>query len=233
MRSRSSSGAGPRCCSCSCRGIRSGSKASRDSAAGAASRSRCAAARRASCRPARRSSSATRWASCNGLYAAADVAFIGGSLVPHGGQNLLEACAVRVPVVFGPHMFHFEEISAMALERGAARQVHDVAGPRRRRRAVLRAARAAARRRPRRAHARDGQPRRARPYAGARRGNVASRRLDGERDGRGGGRRGARGATARLAAAPWRAFEGARRACRPNLLSCCRRLIAGVPFSVR
>ena len=62
------------------------------------------------------------------LYAAADVAFIGGSLVPHGGQNLLEACAVEVPVVFGPHMFHFEEISAMALERGAARQVHDVQG---------------------------------------------------------------------------------------------------------
>jgi 3-deoxy-D-manno-octulosonic-acid transferase len=62
------------------------------------------------------------------LYAAADVAFIGGSLVAHGGQNLLEACAVNVPVIFGPHMFHFEEISAMALERGAARQVHDVAG---------------------------------------------------------------------------------------------------------
>jgi 3-deoxy-D-manno-octulosonic-acid transferase len=62
------------------------------------------------------------------LYAASDVAFIGGSLVPHGGQNLLEACAVRVPVVFGPHMFHFEEISVMALERGAARQVHDVDG---------------------------------------------------------------------------------------------------------
>ena len=61
------------------------------------------------------------------LYAAADVAFIGGSLVPKGGQNLLEACAVSVPVIFGPHMFHFEEISAMALERGAARQVHDVA----------------------------------------------------------------------------------------------------------
>jgi len=62
------------------------------------------------------------------LYAAADVAFIGGSLVAHGGQNLLEACAVHVPVVFGPHMFHFEESSAMALERGAARQVHDVDG---------------------------------------------------------------------------------------------------------
>jgi 3-deoxy-D-manno-octulosonic-acid transferase len=60
------------------------------------------------------------------FYAAADVAFIGGSLVPHGGQNLLEACAVNVPVVFGPHMFHFEEISAMALERGAARLVHNI-----------------------------------------------------------------------------------------------------------
>lgn len=61
------------------------------------------------------------------LYAASDVAFIGGSLVPRGGQNLLEACAVRVPVIFGPHMFHFEEIATMALERGAARQVRDAA----------------------------------------------------------------------------------------------------------
>jgi len=62
------------------------------------------------------------------LYAAADVAFVGGSLVAHGGQNPLEAFAVGVPVVFGPHMFHFEEISVMALDRGAARQVHDAAG---------------------------------------------------------------------------------------------------------
>jgi 3-deoxy-D-manno-octulosonic-acid transferase len=60
------------------------------------------------------------------LYAAADVAFIGGSFVRHGGQNPLEACAVSVPVIFGPHMFHFEEISALALERGAARQVQSV-----------------------------------------------------------------------------------------------------------
>lgn len=57
------------------------------------------------------------------FYAAADLAFIGGSLVRHGGQNPLEACTVGVPVIFGPHMFHFEEISALALERGAARQV--------------------------------------------------------------------------------------------------------------
>jgi 3-deoxy-D-manno-octulosonic-acid transferase len=61
------------------------------------------------------------------LYAAADVAFIGGSFVRRGGQNPLEACAVNVPVIFGPHMFHFEEISALALERGAARQVQSVA----------------------------------------------------------------------------------------------------------
>jgi 3-deoxy-D-manno-octulosonic-acid transferase len=59
------------------------------------------------------------------LYAASDVAFIGGSLVPKGGQNLLEACAVGVPVLFGPYMFHFEEISTMALESGAGRRVHD------------------------------------------------------------------------------------------------------------
>jgi 3-deoxy-D-manno-octulosonic-acid transferase len=61
------------------------------------------------------------------LYAASDLAFVGGSLVPRGGQNLLEACAVSVPVIFGPHMFHFEEISALALARGAALQVQDSA----------------------------------------------------------------------------------------------------------
>jgi 3-deoxy-D-manno-octulosonic-acid transferase len=61
------------------------------------------------------------------LYAAADVAFVGGSLVRTGGQNVLEACTAGVPAVFGPHMFHFEEIAALALERGAARQVHDSA----------------------------------------------------------------------------------------------------------
>jgi 3-deoxy-D-manno-octulosonic-acid transferase len=60
------------------------------------------------------------------LYAASDVAFVGGSLVRKGGQNILEACAVRVPVVFGPHMFHFEEIANLALARDAARQVQDV-----------------------------------------------------------------------------------------------------------
>lgn len=59
------------------------------------------------------------------FYSAADVAFIGGSLVPLGGQNLLEAAALAVPVVFGPHMFNFREITRMTLERGAGRQVNN------------------------------------------------------------------------------------------------------------
>ena len=62
------------------------------------------------------------------FFAAADCAFIGGSLVPTGGHNLLEACAVGKPAVFGPHMFNFAEITQLALERGAGVQVHDGAG---------------------------------------------------------------------------------------------------------
>ena len=61
------------------------------------------------------------------IYAMADVAFVGGSLVKHGGHNILEPCALGVPVIFGPHMFHFEEIAALALESGAGRQVYDAA----------------------------------------------------------------------------------------------------------
>jgi 3-deoxy-D-manno-octulosonic-acid transferase len=62
------------------------------------------------------------------FYAAADVAFVGGSLVNTGGHNVLEASAAGVPVVFGPHMFNFADISRLTLERGAGRQVADVAG---------------------------------------------------------------------------------------------------------
>ncbi|MGZ9031988.1 MAG: 3-deoxy-D-manno-octulosonic acid transferase, partial [Burkholderiaceae bacterium] len=53
-------------------------------------------------------------------YAAADVALIGGSLLPLGGQNLIEACAVGTPVVVGPHMFNFAQATADAIEAGAA-----------------------------------------------------------------------------------------------------------------
>ncbi|HLQ24559.1 MAG TPA: lipid IV(A) 3-deoxy-D-manno-octulosonic acid transferase [Acidiferrobacterales bacterium] len=59
------------------------------------------------------------------LFAAADVAFIGGSLVATGGHNLLEASALGIPVIFGPHMFNFDEISRMALAHGAGRQVRN------------------------------------------------------------------------------------------------------------
>jgi 3-deoxy-D-manno-octulosonic-acid transferase len=62
------------------------------------------------------------------FYAAADAAFVGGSLVNTGGHNILEASAAGVPVVFGPHMFNFQEISQLTVERGAGRQVPDVAG---------------------------------------------------------------------------------------------------------
>lgn len=60
------------------------------------------------------------------LYAASDLAFVGGSLAAVGGHNLLEPCAVGVPVLFGPHMFHFEEISGLVIESGAGSQVADV-----------------------------------------------------------------------------------------------------------
>lgn len=60
------------------------------------------------------------------MYAASDIAFVGGSLVPHGGHNILEPCALGLPVLFGPHMRNFLQISEMAVERGAGFQVADV-----------------------------------------------------------------------------------------------------------
>ncbi|MCU7937606.1 MAG: lipid IV(A) 3-deoxy-D-manno-octulosonic acid transferase [Candidatus Thiodiazotropha sp. (ex Dulcina madagascariensis)] len=54
---------------------------------------------------------------------ASDAAFIGGSLVPHGGHNMLEAAAQGVAVVFGPYMFNFSEISELFLQHQAAIQV--------------------------------------------------------------------------------------------------------------
>lgn len=60
-------------------------------------------------------------------YAAADVAFVGGSLLPLGGQNLIEACAVGTPVVVGPHTFNFGQATADAIEAGAAVRVADAA----------------------------------------------------------------------------------------------------------
>ena len=53
-------------------------------------------------------------------YALGDVAIIGGSFAPLGGQNLIEACAVGCPVVLGPHTFNFEQISEDAVSADAA-----------------------------------------------------------------------------------------------------------------
>jgi 3-deoxy-D-manno-octulosonic-acid transferase len=50
---------------------------------------------------------------------------IGGSFLPLGGQNLIEACAAGTPVVLGPSMFNFAEATERALEAGAALQAAD------------------------------------------------------------------------------------------------------------
>ena len=60
-------------------------------------------------------------------YAAADIAVIGGSFAPLGGQNLIEACAAGVPVVLGPSMFNFAEATRLAVQAGAALQAADAA----------------------------------------------------------------------------------------------------------
>ncbi|MBI5429514.1 MAG: lipid IV(A) 3-deoxy-D-manno-octulosonic acid transferase [Nitrosomonadales bacterium] len=58
-------------------------------------------------------------------YAAANLAFIGGSLLPLGGQNLIESCAVGTPVLIGPYTYNFAEATRLAIQNGAAIQVHD------------------------------------------------------------------------------------------------------------
>jgi len=60
-------------------------------------------------------------------YAACDLAFIGGSLLPYGGQNLIEACAVGRALLFGTSMYNFAEASRLALAAGAAIEVADAA----------------------------------------------------------------------------------------------------------
>lgn len=57
--------------------------------------------------------------------AACDLAFIGGSLLPLGGQNLIEACSLGKPVVIGLHTFNFGSITTDAIAAGAALRVID------------------------------------------------------------------------------------------------------------
>lgn len=58
-------------------------------------------------------------------YAACDVAFVGGSLLPLGGQNLIEPAALGKPVLIGPHTFNFELVTHDALAAGGAQRVAD------------------------------------------------------------------------------------------------------------
>ena len=58
-------------------------------------------------------------------YTAADVAFVGGSLLPLGGQNLIEPIAARVPTLVGAHTLNFAQASAAAVAAGAALRVQD------------------------------------------------------------------------------------------------------------
>lgn len=61
------------------------------------------------------------------FFAAADVAFVGGSLVATGGHNFLEPAALSVPVIAGPHVFNFDEISQLLLAEGGMCQIDNAA----------------------------------------------------------------------------------------------------------
>src|SRR5690606_17351428 len=58
-------------------------------------------------------------------YAASQVAIVAGSFAPLGGQNLIEACAVGLPVIVGPHTRNFEQAAADAIQEGAALRAPD------------------------------------------------------------------------------------------------------------
>jgi 3-deoxy-D-manno-octulosonic-acid transferase len=62
------------------------------------------------------------------FYAAADVAFVAGSLVPIGGHNLLEPASLGVPILAGPHNFNAEDVFRKLEEAGAVRTVADAVG---------------------------------------------------------------------------------------------------------
>jgi 3-deoxy-D-manno-octulosonic-acid transferase len=59
------------------------------------------------------------------LYSIGTVIFVGGSLVPTGGHNVLEPVAYRKAVLFGPHMDNFQEIARCLMESGGGLQVDD------------------------------------------------------------------------------------------------------------
>jgi 3-deoxy-D-manno-octulosonic-acid transferase len=59
------------------------------------------------------------------FFGACDIAFVGGSLVPNGGHNMIEPAAWGVPVITGPHLFNFSEASQLLLNGGAMQICHN------------------------------------------------------------------------------------------------------------
>lgn len=59
------------------------------------------------------------------VYGLADISFVGGSLVPLGGHNLLEPAAFGSPVLFGPHTFNFEQMARHLLTTGGGVRISD------------------------------------------------------------------------------------------------------------
>ena len=62
-----------------------------------------------------------------GIFEVADLVFMGGSMVPTGGHNVLEPAYWGKPIMFGPHMHNFRDIARLFLEAGAAVEVRDAA----------------------------------------------------------------------------------------------------------
>lgn len=60
------------------------------------------------------------------FYGVSDIAFIGGSLIPHGGHNPIEAAAFSIPILIGKHDFNFSEIDANLIKKNGAIRVNDV-----------------------------------------------------------------------------------------------------------
>ena len=117
-----------RCC-CWCRAIRSAS--TRWPTWRQASASRCSGAATGRALPPAEALGADVWLGDSMgemplYYAASDVALLGGSFAPLGGQNLIEAAACGCPVVMGPHTFNFSEAAELSLAAGAALRVADI-----------------------------------------------------------------------------------------------------------
>ncbi len=57
-------------------------------------------------------------------YTLANIALMGGTILPYGGQNLIESMAMKVPVILGPHTYNFHDVSNEAIRTGAGLRIH-------------------------------------------------------------------------------------------------------------